>query len=137
MYAASFIHERRIVLESEVLHHPKTLPLIAIHEVFHFVWTGLGNRARHEYKELLRREWEHRAKGELGESSSLKKERLWPAGLDWLSSHAGRDYACESFCDTAGALYSGVAESDWFTLAPRWRKRRERWFQERFLTAIH
>lgn len=137
MYAATFIRERRIVLESEVLDHPETLPLIAIHEIFHFVWTGLGNRARHEYSELLRCEWEQRAKGELGESSSLKKERLRPGRFDPLSSRAGRDYACESFCDTAAAIYSGVADSNWFTLAQRWKKRRERWFEERFLPAIH
>lgn len=137
VYAASFIRERRIVLESEVLDHPETLPLIAIHEVFHFVWAGLGNPARHEYRELLRREWMHGAKGELGESSSLKKEPLRPGGIHGLTSRAGREYVCESFCDTAAAIYSGVAESDWFTLAPRWRKRRERWFQERFLAAIH
>ncbi len=137
VYAATFIRERRIVLESEVLDHPETLPLIAIHEIFHFVWTGLGNRARHEYSELLRCEWEQRAKGELGESSSLKKERLRPGRFDPLSSRAGRDYACESFCDTAAAIYSGVADSNWFTLAQRWKKRRERWFEERFLPAIH
>lgn len=137
VYAASFIRERRIVLESEVLDHPETLPLIAIHEVFHFVWPGLGNRARHEYRELLRREWMQGARGELGESSLLKKEPLRPGGIDGLSSRAGRDYMCESFCDTAAALYSGIAESDWFTLAPCWRKRRERWFQERFPRAIH
>jgi hypothetical protein len=137
VYAASFIRERRIVLESEVLDGAATLPLIAIHEVFHFVWPSLGNARRHEYTELLRREWEHKAKGELGESSSLKKEALWPGGIDDLSSRAGRDYVCESFCDTAAAIYSGRAESDWFTLALRWRKRRERWFQEQFLRAIH
>lgn len=125
------------MLESEVLDHPETLPLIAIHEVFHFVWAGLGNPARHEYKELLCREWKQRAKGELGESSSLKKEPLCPGGVGGLSSRAGRDYVCESFCDTAAAIYSGVAESKWFTLASGWRKRRERWFQERFLAAIH
>lgn len=131
VYGASFIRERRIVLEAEVLNDLGTLPLIVAHEIFHFVWARLGNRRRGAYTGLLRREWERGARGELGESSSLKKGLL-----SSFDSRAVRDYVCESFCDTAAAIYSGVEASDWFTLTPYWRKQRERWFRATFQSAV-
>jgi hypothetical protein len=39
-----------------------------------------------------------------------------------------REYCCESFCDTAAWLYSGVQVHSEFTLAGRYRHRRRVWF---------
>jgi hypothetical protein len=40
-----------------------------------------------------------------------------------------REYCCESFCDTAAWMYSGVRSHPEFTLAPRFRARRRLWFE--------
>lgn len=66
----------------------------------------------------------HHACGELGESASFKKALLTPQR--W------RDYVCESFCDTAAWLYSGVKQHGEFTLARRWREPRKAWFERTF-----
>jgi hypothetical protein len=121
VHAASFIRDRQIVLETQLLSRPSALRLIAVHEIFHFVWPRLGNVARHEYAALLRVEMAHHARGELGESSGVRKNLLTPAS--W------RDYVCESFCDTAAWLYSGVKRHGEFTLARRWREPRKAWFE--------
>ena len=134
IYAASFIRKREIVLESELLNRPRMLRFIVVHELFHFVWVRLGNRAREQFGELLAEECAHRARGELGESAAIKKSLL--GVRDCLArSRQWRDYVCESFCDTAAWLYSG-AKSDAFTLAMGWRKRRARWFKANFETCL-
>jgi hypothetical protein len=126
VYAAAFLRERRIVLEYALLRHPGKLRMIVVHELFHFVWLRLGNPMRHEFAALLTHELQHGARGELGESSSLKKERLGPGDRGWL------EYVCESFCDTAAWCYSGIPRSSQFTLAERWRTRRRHWFRSAF-----
>jgi hypothetical protein len=119
VHAASFIRQREIVLETELLHMPR-LRLILVHELFHFVWVRLGNSKRAAYTALLAEERKHRARGELGESAAVRKE------LD-----AGtRDYACESFCDTAAWIYAARCASAVGDLAPRWRKKRKQWFAD-------
>ena len=40
-----------------------------------------------------------------------------------------RDYLCESFCDTAAWIYSGVRRHPEYTLAARHRDRRAEWFR--------
>jgi len=122
VHAATFIRERRIVLESRLLHSPKQLRLILIHELFHFVWARLNNRSRNEYAALLQNERRLAAHGELGESSSVKKESLDRNVRRW------REYVCESFCDTAAWLHAGVPECEHYTLATRFRQRRAAWF---------
>jgi hypothetical protein len=124
VHAASFIRRRQIVLETQLLSQPSALRLIAIHEIFHFVWARLGNLARKKYAGLLRAEIAHRARGELGESASLKKNLL--KGASW------RDYVCESFCDTAAWFYAGIERHREFTLARRWREPRKAWFERTF-----
>jgi hypothetical protein len=123
VHAASFIPKREIVLETALLRRPRALRLIMVHEIFHFVWASLGNPRRREFTALLQIEVTGRARGELGDSSLLQKDLL-PGS--W------RDYVCESFCDTAGWLYAGVSSSQAFTLAARWRKRRQEWFELTF-----
>jgi len=131
VYAASFVRKREIVLESELLRRPGLLRLILIHELFHFVWLRLGNGAREQFAGLLAEEYEHRARGELGESAVVKKSVLEQD--DCLArSREWRDYVCESFCDTAAWRYSGVKQNGAFTLALPWRKRRALWFNAQF-----
>lgn len=125
VYAASFIRQRRIVLESSLLSEPDLLPLILVHEVFHFVWPRLANRQRQEYTEILKSERVRGARGELGESSGVRKLTC-DTPSDW------KDYVCESFCDTAAFLYGGVPRHPWFRLASRWTQRRSLWFHHTF-----
>ena len=99
--------------------------LILLHELFHFVWLRLGNSARRDFGSILRDERQRGARGELGESSEVKKQLL----SCHASDSAWRDYVCESFCDTAAWLYAGVAESDIFQLGKRWRNGRQAWFE--------
>jgi hypothetical protein len=131
VHAASFIRERRIVLERELLLRRSFFRLILIHELFHFVWARLGNRLRREYTSLLILEHEEGARGELGESSyewkaTLRENDCRDDTLLW------RNYVCESFCDTAAWLYGGLKRHESFTLAARWRNRRARWLREAF-----
>jgi len=129
VHAASFIRRRRIFLDEELERRPRELARILVHELFHFVWVRLGNRGRDSYVSLLKKEKSERARGELGWSAEMRKERLHggrkPA-LDW------RDYACESFCDTAAWIYSGVRTHPEFTLALKHRERRAAWFESTF-----
>jgi hypothetical protein len=123
VHAACFIRRRRIVLETELLEKPQKLPLIVVHELFHFVWARLGNKVRQSFTGLLDRERKRRTRGELGESAAAKK-----------ISGAWKDYVCESFCDTAAWMYAGVDSSPEFTLAAKWRNQRKAWFESNFET---
>ncbi len=127
VYAATFIPQRRIVLEQELLADATRLRLILTHEILHFAWLRLGNVLRREYQNLLVSECARRARGELGESAAVAKENI--AESDWISnSRAWRYYACESFCDTGAWLLSGLGTHPSFRLAKRWRDRRAAWF---------
>jgi hypothetical protein len=48
----------------------------------------------------------------------------------WLrtGNAARREYCCESFCDSAAWLYSGIERHAEFTLPARSRRRRQAWF---------
>jgi hypothetical protein len=127
VHAACFIRERRIVLEQRLLRYSRLLRLILIHEIFHFVWARLGNRKRAEFSRLLEREFFSGARGELGESASVKK-----VGKPMRGTRAWSDYVCESFCDTAAFVYSGLRTHAVFTLANRWANRRRSWFETSF-----
>jgi len=81
------------------------------------VWVRLGNPRRASFAALIQAELAGGARGELGESAeSAKQGEL-------------KNYICESFCDTAAWLYSGVKTSPEFTLAARWRQKRKTWFE--------
>jgi len=131
VYAACFLPEREIVVQSELLRRPQRFRLILVHEIFHFAWRRLGNARRAEFSSILEAEQQGRARGELGESSHLKKARLERRDCD-TKSRAWRDYACESFCDTAAWLFSGIKKDVEFTLGRGWRARRARWFEACF-----
>jgi hypothetical protein len=131
VHAACFIRKREVVIDCELMRRPRMLRLIVIHELFHFVWTRLGNRGRTEFAQLLAGEYMYRARGELGDSAAVKKSSLEPRDC-LTNSRRWRDYVCESFCDTAAWRYSGLKKKGASTLASRWRQRRELWFNSKF-----
>ncbi len=132
VYAASFIRKRKMILDLELRRKRGELARIVAHELFHFVWVRLGNPARGSYLDLLKQEWREHAQGELGWSAELRKTRLRARAARDLRVRRWRDYACESFCDTAAWLYSGLRAHSEFKLAARYRRRRAEWFRATF-----
>lgn len=128
VHAATFVRDRLMVLDEELLREPPELARILVHEISHFAWARLGNRVRRSWENLLRDEFGGRARGELGWSAEWRKERLVQADLR-RRTRRWREYACESFCDSAAWLLSGGAPHAEFTLAPRRRSERRRWFE--------
>ncbi|MCC6585407.1 MAG: hypothetical protein IT168_01700 [Bryobacterales bacterium] len=127
VYAITDVRKRRIVMDRELRSVPDEFKRILIHELFHFAWPRLGNRRRREWENLLLRELEVGARGELGWSAGWRKARL--TGDDWLNrSLRWRDYACESFCDTAAWMFAEIPEHEEFTLSGRHQERRRKWF---------
>jgi hypothetical protein len=132
VHAASYIRKRRIVLDRELAHQPSELARILVHELFHFAWVRLGNPARRSYEALVREEWRQRARGELGWSAESRKRALKELSPAVHGAPDWREYICESFCDTAAFLYSGVRRHPEYTLAARHRARRAEWFRAVF-----
>ncbi len=127
VHAGSFLRRREIVLNSELLEQPSELGRIFLHELFHFAWPRAGNAARRSWQDLLAAEISRHARGELGWSAEDRKLRLTRADcVD--GTRQWREYACESFCDSAAWLLGGVGQHDEFTLAARYRDARRRWF---------
>jgi len=130
VHAGSFLRDRLIqvdCLRSE-------FPRVFVHELFHFAWQRLGNPRRMSYERLLVAECEARAHGELGWSAEWRRSALLPDDLE-LRSRRWREYCCESFCDSAAWLYSGVKEHPEFTLPSRFRARRRVWFRKAIETS--
>jgi hypothetical protein len=123
-HAGALLRERRILFDCARAEFPR----IFAHEVFHFVWLRAGNVARNSFGQLLAGEMKGGVAGELGWSAELRKGKLTAA--DWRErTRRWREYCCESFCDTAAWLYSGVKGHEEFTLAKRCRKTRREWFE--------
>ena len=123
VHAGSFLPQRAIAFNCPRREFPRVL----VHELFHFAWFRLGNPRRLSYESLLHREHDAGARGELGWSAEWRKREL--TGKDIRTrSRLWREYCCESFCDTAASIYSGVPDHEEFTLARRYRERRETWF---------
>ena len=127
VHAGSFLRERRIVLDTALLENWDELNRILVHELFHFAWVRLGNPKRRSFETLLRSEYSAKARGELGWSAQWRKDALTVADFE-SRSRRWRDYSVESFCDSAACLYSGCKVHAEFTLANRWKRRREKWF---------
>jgi hypothetical protein len=127
VHAGSFLRERRIALDCTCAEFPR----IIVHEVAHFIWLRLGNPARRIYEDMVRAEVAARARGELGWSALWRKNALSTEDTAGRTRR-WREYCCESFCDTAAWLYSGVERHPEFTLGRRWRRRRRAWFAESF-----
>jgi hypothetical protein len=123
--AGTFVRERRMAFDCS----RKEFPRIFAHELSHFIWVRLGNPARRSYERLVKGEWQSGARGELGWSAEWRKRALASGDVE-SRSRRWREYCCESFCDTAAWLYSGVGRHREFTLAGRWRTRRRAWFAQ-------
>jgi hypothetical protein len=134
VHAASFIRERRIFLEAELQRNPAEWSRILVHELFHFVWVRLGNGARREWEGVLGAEFAGGARGELGFSAEWRKNALRAgSGADRRRrTRKWREYCCESFCDTAAYVFSGVRNHPEFGLARRFAEQRAEWFRGRF-----
>jgi hypothetical protein len=127
VHAGAFIRERRIAFDAELAADPQEFARIFVHEIFHFVWLRLGNPRRWSYEELLRQEMRDRARGELGWSAEWRKRAL--AAPDAARrTRRWREYVCESFCDTAAWMFSGIPAHSEYTLARRFCERRRQWF---------
>jgi hypothetical protein len=125
VHGGSFLRERRIALDCT---HAEFSRILA-HELFHFVWLRLGNPVRRSWEEHLRHELQLGVRGELGWSAEWRKVSLSPGDIRGRTA-AWRLYCCESFCDTAAWLYSGVRSHAEFTLAANPCRARRRWFLE-------
>ena len=131
VYAASFIRQRRIVIEQDLLSSPAVLRFIFVHELFHFVWVRLGNTRRGEYSRLLMAELAGKARGELGESSAVKKAELQLDHELSPGSKLWRDYACESFCDSAASIFTEGPVHEGARLGKAWSKLRRQWLLQK------
>ena len=128
VHAATFLRERLVILDAALLREPEELKRIWVHEVFHFVWWRLGNARRAAWEQLLRGE---QTPGELGWSAEWRKRKL--TARDWSArTRRWREYCCESFCDSAAWLLSGIGRHGEFTLPRACRTSRRRWL-EKFL----
>jgi hypothetical protein len=123
VHAGAFLRERRIAFDCT----PAEFARIFVHEVAHFIWLRLSNPKRRSFEELLRAELARRTPGELGWSAEWRKLALRPSDLS-ARSRRWREYCCESFCDTAAFLFSGVQRHPEFTLAARPSRLRREWF---------
>jgi hypothetical protein len=125
IHAGAFLRERRIAFHCTRAEFPR----VFVHELGHFIWLRMGNPARHRYENLVLAEVFSRARGELGWSAEWRKAAL-TAGDIGGRTRRWREYCCESFCDTAAWLYSGVRRHPEFTLARRYQLRRRAWYSE-------
>ncbi len=133
VHAASFLRQRRIVLDAALKKQPRELTRILLHELFHFAWMRLGNPKRRSYEDLLRRELTTRVKGELGWSAESAKKAL--TRVDWARrTRRWREYVCESFCDSGAWLLAGARRHEEFTLPSSARRTRRVWFEHAQLT---
>ena len=104
-------------------------PRVFVHELFHFAWLRAGNPLRLSWEALLRGERRAGARGELGWSAEWRKRALSAADVR-TRSRRWREYCCESFCDTAAWLYSGIRRHGEFTLPKSSRLGRRAWFRD-------
>jgi hypothetical protein len=128
VHAGSFLRRRVIVLESELREKHRELSRILVHELFHFVWLRLSNSRRRSFEDVLQREMRRRARGELGWSAEWRKRALTPADASGRS-RKWREYATESFCDSAAHLFSLSRQHPEYTLSGSFRKLRAQWFR--------
>jgi len=128
VHAGTDVRRRRIVLHKSLAGNTGEFRRILIHELFHLAWVRLSNQTRWSWEQLLVEELKRRARGELGWSAELRKRDLRLE--DWAErTKRWREYACESFCDTAAWQWSGLATHEEFKLAATHRKRRKHWLE--------
>lgn len=125
VHAGSFLRDRAIIFDCCRAEFRR----VFVHEVFHFAWLRSGNAVRLSWENLMRGELRAGARGELGWSAEWRKLALSAGDME-SRSRRWREYCCESFCDTAAWLYSGVLRHDEFTLTGGFRIGRRVWFRE-------
>jgi len=130
VHAATFVRKREMVLEAELRENPAELTRVAIHELFHFVWVRLSNQVRRDWEKTLSAEWKSKNPGELGWSAEWRKAELGSNDVR-RRSRKWREYACESFCDTAAWLFTGGRRGE-RSLAPSARRARQTWMKNLF-----
>ncbi len=126
VHAASFLPERRIVLDSALLRNPGERDRILAHEIAHFIWWKAGSVRRQQYRELVIEELVAGVPGEMGWSAESRKVRLGERHRR-EATRSFREYLCESFCDTVSACILSLSIHDEITLPKRERDRRLRW----------
>ena len=131
IHAGALLRARKVLMEASL---GGDFERILVHELFHFVWLRLGNPRRRSFERLLAAEIGRGAPGELGWSAEWRKEALEP-GDRRLRTRRWREYACESFCDSAAWVFAGLRSHPEFTLAARFRKARRGWFRDSGVTA--
>jgi hypothetical protein len=131
VHAGSFIRERRIALNCTRAEFARIL----VHETFHFVWARAANALRWSYEELLQSEQPWKSGGELGWSAAWRKARLSERDAA-ARTRRWREYCCESFCDTAARVYSGIERHDEYALGGAGLRRRRAWFRDN-LSGLH
>ena len=124
VHAGSFLRERRMLFDCTRAEFPR----VFVHELFHFVWLRAGNPLRLAWEGRMRAEHRARTGGDLGWSAEWRKRELTPRDVA-ARSRRWREYCCESFCDTAAWLYSGVRRHGEFRLTAHFRARRRQWFE--------
>lgn len=129
VYAGCFLRKRKIILDEQMLRTPRVLERIFVHEVFHFVWSKLGSKLRASFEDLLYEEARNGVVGELGWSAESMKLQLANSDME-NGTRRWKDYACESFCDTAGWLFGRARQYSEMTLGCEERDARRRWFRE-------
>jgi hypothetical protein len=127
IHAGSLLRDRRILLETSLGNDTADFARIFVHELFHFAWLRLGNARRRSYECLISSEIAAGAAGELGWSAEWRKAALAQSDRR-QRTRRWREYACESFCDSAAWLYSGARRHPEFTLPARFRSARRAWF---------
>ena len=127
VHAGGFLRRREIVVDNALQHNGSELARILAHELFHFVWLRLGNSQRQNWEQVLYGELARRARGELGWSAEWRKLRLTVADASGRSRR-WREYACESFCDTAAWVYAVDGGHPEFTLREQFQGTRRDWF---------
>jgi len=128
IHAGAFLRKRQIIFEQALRHDDREFARIFTHEIFHFAWWRLGNARRLSYERLMESEIRSGVPGELGWSAEWRKQALSP-GDRTSRNRRWREYVCESFCDSAAWLFSGVSRHPEFTLPLDARKQRRLWFQ--------
>jgi hypothetical protein len=132
VYAGCFLRKRQIVLDQHMMKTPRVLERIFVHEVFHFVWSRLGQPLRDSYHDLIEAEIQAGVSGELGWSAESMKLKLQEGDRE-ERNRRWADYLCESFCDTAGWCLGTAKRYAENTLAAEFRARRRRWLRANLL----
>ena len=126
--AQTSIPRRTVYLDSCLLAQHGEFERILVHELFHFAWVRLGNPRRREWEQVLATEFRGRIRGELGWSAEWRKQKLSARDVRGRTP-AWRRYVCESFCDTAARVFSGLREHEEFTLSAAALRHRSAWMQ--------